>query len=168
MMKYFPYVLTCSILVGYSANAQKTDQVVATITATANVVGNVDLVVMKDLEFEVRSVTPTDLIVDPQKDTHSGLIKIVGFPKSLVRVTNELQSILIHESGQSQLFFTYNLSGSAENVQGKSILLLHNSEITLSDGGVYYLWVGGKLSGLENIIPGTYTMELKINVEYIL
>jgi hypothetical protein len=123
---------------------------------------------MKDLEFEVSSLTPTDLIVDPQKDSHSGQIKIVGYPKSLVRVTNEKQSILQHESGQSQLYFTYNLSGSTDNVQRKSILLTQNNEIKLSDGGVYYLWVGGQLSDLENIMPGNYTMELKIDVEYIL
>jgi len=124
--------------------------------------------VMKDLEFEVGNLTSTDLIVDPQKDNHSGQIKIVGSPKSLVRVTNEKQSVLQHESGNSQLYFTYNLSGSTDNVQGKSILLTQTNEVKLSEGGVYYLWVGGQLSGLENIIPGNYTMQLKIDVEYIL
>jgi hypothetical protein len=168
MIKYLTYLLAISLLLGYIADAQNTGQVVARITASANVVGNVDLIVMKDLEFEVDNLSPAELTVDPQKDTHSGLIKLVGSPKSLVRVTNEKQSILQHENGQSQLFFTYNISGSPDNVQGKSILLTQNNEVKLSDGGVYYLWVGGQLSGLENIIPGYYTMELKIDVEYIL
>ena len=168
MMRYLTYILAMSMIIGYIANAQSKTQVVAKITATANVIGNVDLIVMKDLEFEVGSTSATELTVDPLKDTHSGQIKLVGSPKSLVRVTNEKQSILQHESGQSQLFFTYNISGSTDNVQGKSILLTQNNEVKLSDGGVYYLWVGGQLSGLENIIPGNYTMELKIDVEYIL
>jgi hypothetical protein len=159
MIKYLTYLLAISLLLGYIADAQNTGQVVARITASANVVGNVDLIVMKDLEFEVDNLSPAELTVDPQKDTHSGLIKLVGSPKSLVRVTNVKQSIL---------FFTYNISGSPDNVQGKSILLTQNNEVKLSDGGVYYLWVGGQLSGLENIIPGYYTMELKIDVEYIL
>jgi hypothetical protein len=167
-MRYLKYIFAMSMLIGYIADAQTKTQIVATITATATVVGNVDLIVMKELEFEVGSLTPTELIVDPQKDSHSGQIKLVGSPKSLVRVTNEKQSILQHESGQSQLFFTYNISGNTDNVQGKSILLTQNNEVMLSDGGVYYLWVGGQLSGLENIIPGNYTMELKIDVEYIL
>ncbi len=168
MIRHVTYLLAMSMLIGYIADAQTKTQFVATITATANVVGNVDLIVMKDLEFEVGSTSATELTVDPQKDTHSGQIKLVGSPKSLVRVTNERQSILQHESGQSQLFFTYNISGSTDNVQGKSILLTQNNEVKLSEGGVYYLWVGGQLSGLENIIPGNYTMELKIDVEYIL
>ena len=168
MMRYVIYLFAMSILIGYIAEAQTKTQVVATITATANVVGNVDLIVMKELEFEVGSLTPRELTVDPQKDNHSGQIKLVGPPRSLVRVTNEKQSILQHESGQSQLFFTYNISGGTDNVQGKSILITQNNEVKLSDGGVYYLWVGGQLSGLENIIPGNYTMELKIDVEYIL
>ncbi|MCX6120383.1 MAG: hypothetical protein NTX44_02035 [Ignavibacteriales bacterium] len=162
------YVLAISLLIGYIADAQTTTQVVTKITASANVVGNVDLIVMKDLEFEVGNLSPTDLIVDPQRDSHSGQIKIVGSPNSLVRITNEKQSILQHENGKSQLYFTYNVSGSTDNVQQKSVILTQKNEVKLSDGGLYYLWVGGQLSGLENIIPGNYTMELKIDVEYIL
>jgi hypothetical protein len=158
-----------NMLIGYIANSQTATQITAKISASANVIGNVDLIVMRDLEFEVSSsLSPTELTIDPQRDSHSGHIKIVGSPKSLVRVTNEKRSILLHEDGQSQLFFTYNISGSPDNVQGKSILLTQNNDVKLSDGGVYYLWVGGQLSGLENIIPGNYTMELKIDVEYIL
>lgn len=167
-MRYLTYLLTISLLIGYIAYAQEKNQVVAKITASANVVGNVDLVVLKDLEFEVGSLSTTNIIVDPQSDSHSGQIKIIGSPNSLVRITNEKQSILQHESGLSQLYFTYNVSGNIDNVQQKSVLLTKNNEVRLSDGGLYYLWVGGWISGLENIIPGNYTMELKIDVEYIL
>ena len=167
MMRYLTYLLTISILVGYIADAQTTNQVIATITASAIVVGNVDVVVMKDLEFEIGNLSATEINVDPQSDAHSGEIKIVGNPNSLVRVTNEKQTILQHESGQSQLYFTYNISGSTSQIQKGSVLITQNNEVRLSNGGVYYLWVGGRLSGLENIIPGNYTMELKIDVEYI-
>jgi hypothetical protein len=167
MIRYMIYILAMSMLVGYTANAQTKNQVIATITASAIVVGNVDVVVMKDLEFEIGSLSATELNVDPQNDAHSGEIKIVGNPNSLVRVTNEKQTILQHESGQSQLYFTYNISGSTSQIQRGSVLITQNNEVRLSNGGVYYLWVGGHLSGLENIIPGNYTMELKIDVEYI-
>jgi len=168
MMRYLIYVLAMSMLIGYMADAQSKNRVVATITASAVVLGNVDMTVVKDLEFEIDSLSSTALIVNPQNDGHCGEIKIVGNPNSLVRVTNEKQSVLQHESGQSQLYFTYNLSGSTSEVQRGSVLFTQNNEVRLSDRGVYYLWVGGKLSGLENIIPGNYTMELKIDVEYIL
>jgi hypothetical protein len=166
MKKYLPYLFLACLLIGTTVHAQKTDQVITTITATANVIGNVELIVMKDLEFDVSSLTPTELIVDPQKDPHSGQIKIIGSPKSMVRVTNDPQSILRHENGQSELFFTYSLSGSADNVQQKSVLLSQKNVVTLGDDGLFYLWVGGQLSGLENIMPGNYTMEVKIDVEY--
>ena len=168
MMKYLIYTFAMSMVVGYIAEAQKMNQATTKITATANVIGNVDLIVMKDLEFEVKSLAPTELVVDPQKDSHSGHIKIVGYPKSKLRVTMEKQSILVHENGQSQLYFTYSLSGNTDNVQQKSVLLTQNNEVHLSEGGVYYLWLGGQLSGLENIMPGNYSMEVKIDVEYIL
>jgi hypothetical protein len=168
MMRYLQYIFAMSVVLGSIAEAQTSSQVTAKITATATVVGNVDLIVLKDLEFEVGSTSPSELAVDPQKDSHAGQIKIVGSPKSLVRVTNEKQSILQHENGQSQLYFKYNISGNTDNVQGKSILLINNNQVKLSEDGIYYLWVGGQLSGLENIIPGNYTMELKIDVEYLL
>ena len=170
MTRYLTYLITIGVLVGFTADAQqlKTNLVVATITASAVVVGNVDVIVVKDLEFEIASLSQTELIVNPQSNPHSGEIKIVGNPNSLVRVTNERQSILRHESGQSQLYFTYNLSGGASVVQSQSTLITQNNQIRLSDEGVYYLWVGGQLSGLENIIPGGYTMDLAIEVEYIL
>jgi hypothetical protein len=162
--------MTClfviAMFVEFTAIAQQKTQLTAKITASANVIGNVELIIIKDLEFDVSSLTPTELIVDPQKDPHSGQIKIVGYPKSMVRVTNDPQSILRHESGLSQLYFTYSLSGSSDNVQQKSKLLSQKNVVMLGDDGLFYLWVGGQLSGLENIMPGNYTMEVKIDVEY--
>jgi len=170
MIKFFKYLFAISMLVACISDAQslKPNQAVATITASATVEGNVDVIVMKDLEFEITSLSPTELIVDPQKNPFSGEIKIVGNPNSLVRVTNERESILRHENGQLQLYFRYILSGNTSEVQRESVLLTQNNEVRLSDRGAYYLWVGGQLSGLENIIPGNYGMELTIEVEYIL
>lgn len=152
-----------------AVHAQSPEQTkaVATVTATANVVGNVDLIVMKDLEFDVSSLAPTDLVLDPQNDPRCGKIKIVGSPNNLVRVTNEKQSVLQHESTQSQLFFTYNISGNTIDDQPESVLLTQSNEVQLSDQGVYYLWVGGLLSGVEDIMPGNYTIQLTLDVEYV-
>jgi len=170
MIKLFNYILVVSVLAGSIAHAQSpgTNRGVATITASATVLGNVDLVVMKDLEFEIASLSATELIVNPQGNPNSGEIKIVGNPNSLVRVTFERESILRHESSQSQLYFTYNLSGGLSAVQSQSILLTQNNQVRLNDQGVYYLWVGGRLSGIENIVPGNYQMDLAIELEYIL
>ncbi len=59
----------------------------ATITASATVVGNVDLIILRNMDFELSSLTPTDLTINPQSDARSGQMKIVGSPNSVVRVT---------------------------------------------------------------------------------
>ena len=169
MIRFLTYLLSISLLSAYTVDAQPVKtMVIATVTASATVVGNVDIIVMKDMEFEISSLSPKEIVVNPQSDPRSGEIKIAGNPNSFVRVTNERVSILRHETGQSQLYFTYNLSGNPSEVQSESILLTQNNQVRLSDRGTYYLWVGGQLSGLENIIPGDYSMELTIEVEYIL
>jgi hypothetical protein len=170
MNKHLTYLLAVALLFTCTMDAQfgRKNEVVATITATATIVGNVNMIIVKDLEFEVDSLSSTALIVNPQSDPRSGEIKIIGNPNSLIRVTNEKMSVLQHENGQSQLYFTYNLSGSTTEIQRKSALLTQNNVVRLSDRGVFFLWVGGQLSGLENISPGNYTMDLTIEVEYIL
>lgn len=169
MMRYLTFLIWIGVLVGCTAEAQEQNtKAVATITATAVVAGNVDLIVMKDMEFEIASLSSTELTVDPQNNPQSGEIKILGRPNSQVRVTYEREAILRAEGGSSQLFFTYNLSGGTSIVQSQSNLLTQNNQIRLSDEGVFYLWVGGRLTGIENIVPGNYGMELTLDVEYIL
>jgi hypothetical protein len=168
-MKFFKHIFVICVVTGSVVHAQSSSaqHAVATITASATVVGNLDLIVMRDLEFEIASLSPTELIVDPQKNQHAGEIKIIGSRNSLVRLTFETQSVLRHESGQSLLYFTNNLSGSGSEVQRESILLTQNNQIRLNDRGMYYVWVGGRLSGLENVMPGNYDMELTVELEYI-
>lgn len=172
LFKYVPAIsaLAIGVLSGTMAHAQslKSNRAVATITAFANVVGNVDLIVMKDMDFKISTLSPADLTVDPQSDPRAGQMKIVGSPNSLVRVTYVREAVLCREGGESQLYFTYNLSGGPADVQRKSILLMQNNQVRLSDKGAYYLWVGGGLSGIENIVPGNYVTVLTIELEYIL
>jgi hypothetical protein len=156
--------LTVSIA---QSQSRGTERAVATITATATIVGNLDLIVLKDLEFEISSLSPTELVLDPQKNPYCGKIEIVGSPNSLVRLTYETQSVLRHEGGQSVLYFANNLSGNASEVQRESVLITHENQIRLNDRGVYYLWVGGRLAGVEGIMPGQYTMEFTIQLDYV-
>jgi len=172
LFKYVPAISAFAIGVFSGtmshAQSQRSDQAAATITASANVVGNVDLIVLKDMDFEISTLSPADLTVNPQSDPRAGQMKIVGIPNSLVRVTYVRESVLRHEKGGSQVHFTYNLSGGVSDVQRKSVLLAQNNQFRLSDKGAYYLWVGGGLSCMENIVPGNYVTELTIELEYIL
>jgi len=169
MTNLLKYILATSFLTVLGAQAQSlgSQKAVARITATATVVGNVDLIVKNDLEFEVSSLSPTELTLNPQTDPRCGEIEIIGSPNSMVRVTSEKESVLRHESGDSRLFFTYNFSGNTDEIQAESALLTQTNRIMLGENGIYYLWVGGQLSGLEDIMPGNYTMVLTIDVEYV-
>ncbi len=140
---------------------------VATITATARVEGNLDLIVLKDLEFEVGSLAPSQLMLEPQTNPSCGEIKIVGTPNALIHLSYETQSILRHENSQSILYFTNNLSGNASELQRESVLIRHENQVRLNDRGVYYLWVGGRLTGVENVVPGQYVMDFTLQLDYV-
>lgn len=180
MRRFYRYIVAMSVLLASISAAQpvhlrpfpvnpqvKSGLAIAMITASATVVGNVDLIIMRNMDFELSSLSPTELTLNPQSDARAGQMKIVGSPNSVVRVTYERQSILRHEAGGSQLFFAYNLSGGPDLIQSKSSLLTQDTQVRLSDQGAYYLWVGGRLSGIENILPGNYSMELTIELEYV-
>lgn len=169
MIKLFKYIVAFSVLAGFTAHAQSSSatRAVAMINASATVVGNLDLVVVRDLVFEISSLSPSNLVVDPQKNPDAGEIQIVGSPNSLVRLTFETQSILRHESGQSILYFTNNLSGNSSETQGQSVLITHDNQVRLNDQGIYYLWVGGRLTGVEDIMPGQYNMDFTMQLDYI-
>jgi hypothetical protein len=180
MRRFYRYLVAMNVLLAFTLAAQpvrlrpvpvnpqvKSGLVVATITASATVVGNVDLITLRDMDFELSSLSPPDLDLNPQSDPRAGEMKIVGTPNSLVRITFERESILRHELGGSQMYFTSNLSGGPDLIQSKSSLLTQDNQVRLSDQGTYYLWVGGRLSGIENISPGNYSMELTIELEYV-
>jgi hypothetical protein len=149
------------------SQSTKVTRAVVLINATATVVNNLDLVVVKDLDFQINDLSATELTVDPQKDPNAGEIRIVGSPNSLVRLTYETRSILQHESGRSQLFFTNSLSGNSSDVQRQSILITRSNQIRLNDQGVYFVWIGGQLTGIENILPGQYNMDLTMQLDYV-
>ncbi len=140
---------------------------VATITASATVEGNLDLIVLKDLEFEVGSLAPANLMLDPQTNPSCGEIKIVGTPNSLIHLSYETQSSLRHENSQSMRYFTNNLSGNPSDLQQESVLIRHENQIRLNQNGVYYLWVGGRLTGVENVVPGQYVMDFSLQLDYV-
>jgi hypothetical protein len=140
----------------------------ATVTATANVVGSVELIVIKNMDFEVSHLSPVDFSIDPQRDSLAGHMKIIGASNSFVKVTYEVETVLRHEESASKLRFAYNISGGESKIQKESVLLVQDNQVQLSDKGEYYLWVGGSLSGIKDIMPGSYETELTIELEYIL
>ncbi|MBN2189141.1 MAG: hypothetical protein JW699_06785, partial [Chitinispirillaceae bacterium] len=126
-------VLATGLLAAGAAHAQTSapDPGRATITATANIVGSIELIVIKDIDFEVGHLSPADFSIDPQRDSLAGHMKITGAPNSLVRVTYELETVLSHEGGGSKLRFAYTISGGRSKTQKESTLLVQDNQVRL-------------------------------------
>jgi hypothetical protein len=169
MIRRVNYLLAISLIAGFATHAQTTkNKVMATVTARAKIMGNVNLIVMKDMMVEIGEFGQTNLTVDPQNDPRCGEIEIVGSPNSLVRVASEKRSVIQHESGRSRVYFTSHFAGDTLDVQAESNALSQNDEVRLGGDGTFYIWIGGEFSGLEDIIPGNYILDLTIDVEYAL
>lgn len=169
MKRLFEYVVAFTLVTSPLALSQssRVTRAVVTINATASVVNNLEMVVVKDLEFQINDLAASELVVDPQRSPDAAEIRILGSPNSLVRLTYETRSVLQHEGGGSQLFFTNNLSGNSSDIQRQSILITRSNQIRLNGQGLYYVWIGGQLTGIENISPGQYNMDLTIQLEYV-
>ena len=182
MRRLVKYLFAATVLVASSMVAQPVpprpvpttpkvtgtgSQAEATMTVSATVVGNVDLIIIRNMDYELTGLSPRDITLDPQSDSRAGMMKIVGTANSIVRVTYERETVLRHEGEASPLYFLYNVSGGPSIVQSESSLLTQNNQVKLSDQGIYYLWVGGRISNVENIIAGNYDMELTVELEYV-
>ncbi len=168
MTQFFKYMIAISVATCSMAYAQiNNNKVNATLTATANVIGNVDLIIIRDMVVEIVDSTQTELTVDPQSDPRCGEFKIIGSPNSLVRVATDKRSVIRNKTGQSQVYFAGRMAGGTLDIQSQSDLIAPGDEVKLNGEGGFYIWIGGEFTGLEGILSGNYTMALTIAVEYV-
>lgn len=140
----------------------------ATVTATATVISTtVELLAIKDMELELYEFLGEDIEINPVSDTRAAVMKIVGGPKTTVRVTFDPNGVLRHETENSKMLFSYRMSGNTEQVQNGSQMLRATNQVTLGATGEYYLWLGGILSVTDQLYPGNYDLEFTIEMEYI-
>lgn len=163
-------ILLALLVFTITADAQGSvyDPSVSSVTATASVVAStVQLFAIRNMDLALYDFLGTDLEINPVSDTRAAEMKILGVPKTTVRVTFDPNGILRHETENSAMVFNYRMSGNTTQVQSGSQLMPATNQVTLGETGEYYLWLGGILSVSDQLFPGNYVLEFTIQLEYI-
>jgi hypothetical protein len=164
------FFLFISIFWGKSALSQVRDTRKAelSVRATATVTDNLQMLTIRNLDLISPVIIDNQIIVSPITDGFAGMFKILGNPKSKVRITF-LQNEVLKEQNDGLGFVSaqYFVSEAFEDTQFQSTLLqFGEANVVLSDKGQLYLWLGANLD-LSQATPGLYLSEFIIELEYI-
>jgi len=135
------------------------------VNVNATVVESIEMVTISD--FNIGPVQPSqkEINIDPKDDGGAALLMFSGTPNRQIRVTYTAQ-VQMTKPGSPSLTAYYSLSGFKKNEQSSSEIFQENpATVTLSNEGVYYVWVGCRLN-IEKATSGAYDGDCAIEVEY--
>jgi hypothetical protein len=157
------------LLFPYLAEGQKLRKKCAVLPVAANVISfySVEIVPLQHLCFSGGRNLSGDLYISPFTCADAGLMLLKGEPGSVARVRFLPVEELREEGGSGRLFIQFMLSGNFERIQHAS-RMIDSCEIHIrfKKNGMYYLWIGG-LVDLSGALPGMYTGEFTLEVDYI-
>jgi hypothetical protein len=161
--------LICSLSI-QSALAQVDDTRKANLSvrASATVTDNLQMLTIRNLDLISPVVVDDKIIVSPTSSGFAGMFKILGNPRSRVRITFLQNEILKEQNeGLGEVAAQYFVSEAFEDTQFQSTpLQLGEGNVRLSEKGVLFLWLGANLD-LTNATPGLYLSEFILELEYI-
>lgn len=161
--------LICSLSVQAAiAQVDDTRKANLSVRASATVTDNLQMLTIRNLDLISPSVENDRIIVSPTTSSYAGMFKILGNPKSRVRITF-LQSEILKEQreGLGEVSAQYFVSEAFEDTQIQSTpLQLGEGNVRLSERGVLFLWLGANLD-LSRARPGLYLSEFILELEYI-
>lgn len=161
--------LTCCLACN-AAQAQVDDTRKANLSvrASATVTDNLQMLTIRNLDLISPVVENDRIIVSPTTSSYAGMFKILGNPRSRVRITF-LQTEILKEQreGLGEVAAQYFVSEAFEDTQIQSTpLQLGEGNVRLSERGVLFLWLGANLD-LSKARPGLYLSEFILELEYI-
>jgi hypothetical protein len=161
--------LTCC-LARQAAQAQVDDTRKANLSvrASATVTDNLQMLTIRNLDLISPEVQNDQIIVSPITSSYAGMFKILGNPRSRVRITF-LQTEILKEQreGLGEVAAQYFVSEAFEDTQVQSTpLQLGEGNVRLSERGELFLWLGANLD-LSRARPGLYLSEFILELEYI-
>jgi hypothetical protein len=161
--------LICSLSVQAAlAQVDDTRKANLSVRASATVTDNLQMLTIRNLDLISPSVENDRIIVSPTTSSYAGMFKILGNPRSRVRITF-LQSEILKEQreGLGEVAAQYFVSEAFEDTQIQSTpLQLGEGNVRLSERGVLFLWLGANLD-LSRARPGLYLSEFILELEYI-
>ena len=161
--------LTCC-LAHLAAQAQVDDTRKANLSvrASATVTDNLQMLTIRNLDLISPEVQNDQIIVSPITSSYAGMFKILGNPRSRVRITFLQTEILTEQrEGLGEVAAQYFVSEAFEDTQVQSTpLQLGEGNVRLSERGELFLWLGANLD-LSRARPGLYLSEFILELEYI-
>jgi hypothetical protein len=171
-------VLTLALVagLGFVANAQKT----ATATASAEVLANLTITLdgtQDEIAFGTLSATtPSAVVLDANGVTNANTGTVINVARfdlagaaADVTVSYDATVILSNtDPTPATMTMTPEVVGAAvSTAQATATAVASGSQVTLAGTTpVYFLWVGGTITALNNQATGTYTGTFNIDVEY--
>lgn len=138
------------------------------VRASATVTDNLQMLTIRNLDLISPEVQNDQIIVSPITSSYAGMFKILGNPRSRVRITF-LQTEILKEQreGLGEVAAQYFVSEAFEDTQAQSTpLQLGEGNVRLSERGELFLWLGANLD-LSRARPGLYLSEFILELEYI-
>ena len=139
------------------------------INVSATVVSDspIELLTLSNMIVQAEIIDNQNIYISSISNPNAGLMQVKGKPGSKARVTYILNEVLSQADGNSSITIKYEMSGHPERVQ-RAAKLMDTGEVLLEFGtdGLYYLWVGGRVN-VSKAIPGKYTGQFTIEIEYL-
>jgi hypothetical protein len=150
-----------------SAQTVRISESVISVSVSASVQQAITMETISNINFG--RVTPgmTEIYINPRSDNGAGVMRISGSPNMIIRISFLETRELTRVGGGESIFFRYEVSGAqAENQFLSEPMTRENRQISLSDNGEFYFWIGGRLD-LTNITFGQYEGEFTMEIDYI-
>jgi len=168
MIKKLKYLIVIGLLVSHYINAQGINNSTMSVTASATVTGNLQMLTIRDLDLINPIVVENQINVSPITSSYAGMFKISGERGARVRITF-LQAELLEEQneGRGTVFVQYFMSAAKDDIQFQSDLLeVQEAMVQIGSDGELFVWLGASLD-LSKSTPGIYLSEFSIELEYI-
>jgi hypothetical protein len=148
-------------------NIQAQSVVNIKVNATVPDMSEMDIIVVNSLVIDDTKSVNGKLNVSPNLDAEAGMIKIKGSPKAKFSIIFLDFIELGQTNGEGSLRFKFKLSGfPKENQQASQLMDPLIRELTFSENGEYFLWIGGEMN-YSGILPGNYEGIFAFEIEYL-
>lgn len=167
MLKTIAFVFILSIVYTANSYAQQNSGQRVSVTISAEVISSIDLITVRPIDFSNTGRIDGQIMVNPVSSGRAGKMIAQGTPGASFRITFLRQRDLVNIDGDTILFFSYMVSGNAEDDQSTSELLEDdNRALQFNESGQFFIWVGGDVN-LQSAPPGNYEGEFTLEIEYI-
>lgn len=156
------------ILSPYMITKSQAQEKSVSITATAVVLDNLEMVSIRDLDLISPPIIDNKITVFPITSDFAGLFKIIGSPGTKIRINHMRTEVLEEQNeGIGKIFAEYFLSAGNDDNQAQSFLLTPGeATVTLSPSGILFVWLGAELD-VSEASPGIYKSEFILEFEYM-